>query len=109
MSIFAKNLEQQVCGGKCIGFRRILNSETKDDTKIHNYVLADVAMENMEISKKILLQKLNLKKLEACMLLETKGMVELPRMIHYMDDASCQTHCDKALKKCLLERVWPNL
>lgn len=43
------------------------------------------------------------------MLLETKGMVELPRMIHYMDDASCQTHCDKALEKCLLERVWPNL
>lgn len=106
---FAKYLEQYVAQSKCLGFRRILNSKTKDTNKIHNYVLADVAMDNMTESKQLFLKQLKLPKMEACMLLETKGMVELPRMIHYMDDVSCQTHCDKALEKCLLERVWPNL
>lgn len=109
MTSFAKYLEQHVCENKCVGFRRILNSNAKDPIKIHNYVLADVAMEHMADTKAVLLKKLKLSKLDACMFLETKGMVDLPRMIHYMDKHSCETHCDKALNKCLLERIWPNL
>lgn len=109
MSSFAKELENRVCKHKCVGFRRMLNANTQDITVIHRYVLADVALENMDRYIEYLLQQLNLSKLEACMLLETKNMLTLPTMIHYMDVESCEKHCDKALRQLMLERVWCNL
>ena len=109
MSSFAKELESSVCKEKCVGFRRMLNANTHDITVVHRYVLADVALENMDEYIEYLLQQLNLSKLKACMFLETKHMLTLPTMIHYMDTESCEKHCDKALRQLMLERIWSNL
>ena len=109
MSSFAKELENSVCKEKCVGFRRMLNANTHDITVVHRYVLADVALENMDEYIEYLLQQLNLSKLKACMFLETKHMLTLPTMIHYMDTETCEKHCDKALRQLMLERIWSNL
>lgn len=109
MNTFARQLEQDVCHEKCLGFRRMLNTNTKTMSRIQNYVMADVAMKHMDEAIHYLIQKIHPNKLHACMILETKGLITLPKMIHYMDEKSTTKHCDKALSKLMLERIFPAL
>ena len=108
-NIFARQLEHNVCHEKCLGFRRMLNTNTKNMSKIQNYVMADVAMKHIDESIYYLVKKIHPNKLHACMILETKGLINLPKMIHYMDNKSISKHCDKALSKIMLERIFPAL
>jgi len=109
MTSFARHLEQEIFKKKCVGFRRMLNTKTKDKKTIENYVLADAALEHMDKAVKYLVKQIHSNKLDACMILETNQFVVLPKMIHYMDPNSTNKHCDKALQKLMLERIFPLL
>ena len=109
MNLFARKLEQDVCQEKCLGFRRMFNTNTKNMSRIKNYVMADVAIKHMDEAINYLLKKIHPNKLHACMMLETKGLITLPKMIHYMDEKSITKYCDKALSKIMLERIFPVL
>ena len=108
MTTFARQLEQDVCHEKCLGFRRMLNTHTKNISIIQNYVMADVAMKYMDQATHYLVTKIHRNNLHACMILETKGLITLPKMVHYMDEKSVEKHCDKALCKFMLERIFPS-
>ena len=107
---FVAELEKQVLGKKCVGLRRIVNYKAwHKETKIAEFALGDVAIEHMDTCIELLLKNMKLSELTACLLLETKGFLEVPKMIHYMDKETCHAKCHKALRELLLKRVWPKL
>jgi len=107
---FISKLEQEVLGRKCVGLRRIANYNAwTNEEKIRQFVLGDVATEHMDKCIELFLENMNKNELETCLILETKGLTKLPKMIHYMDEETCHKHCHKALRELMLERVWPKL
>jgi hypothetical protein len=57
----------------------------------------------------LFLQSMKLSELDTCLMLDTKGILRVPKMIHYMDKETCHATCHKALRELLLEWVWPKL
>lgn len=107
---FISKLEKEVIGKKCIGLRRIHNYKAwLQHDRIKQFALGDVSMEHMDTCIKLFLKQMNKSELDTCLLLETKGLITLPKMIHYMDSDSAHKHCHKALTTLMLERVWPKL
>jgi hypothetical protein len=105
---FVQELEDQVIGAKCVGLRRAVNHKAQTDTaKIRLFALGDVAKMHMDTCISYFVHNMHMTELDTCMFLETKGMVTLPTMIHYMDKPSQKKHCHKALRELLLARVWP--
>lgn len=103
-------LEKDVLGHRCVGLRRIMNYKAwNQEDQIRQFALGDLAIEKMDMCIALFLKHMKKNELETCLVLETKGLITLPRMIHYMDKETCHKKCHKALRELLLERVWPKL
>lgn len=108
---FVQELES-ILGQRCVGLRRCLNRcnlDQIDAAMLRRFVLGDVTKNHMQNSIDLFVKHMRMSKLDAALKLEELGYATLPRLVTYMDKASQQKVCDKAIREVLIQRVWPKL